>query len=165
MKIVIVDDRPYFMWEAIGKLRDIGVNEIVLLYFHGTYTYRSEKDYEIEQKCTELNVKLSHIKTNLEFRKQLNAYYEDKDTIFFVEYNLGDKTEFEDRIDIIYAKEKKQKGDFRIWFYTTQGEQIIDRLNRTFDDHTIPTVQFIPQKYILKLDYNYIQNKILSGNP
>lgn len=163
MRIIIVDDRPYFMWETIKELKRMEVDTIVLLYFHGGFTYRPEKDSEIEQKCKELDTQLFHIKSNLDLRQKLNEYYE-KDTLIFADYNLGDTDEFEDRVNIIYAKEKMQKEELNIWFYTTLGEKIVDRLNRTFDRHTIPLVEYIPQEYILKLDYDYIRDGLLAGN-
>ena len=57
-----------------------------------------------------------------------------------------------------------QKEELNIWFYTTLGEKIVDRLNRTFDRHTIPLVEYIPQEYILKLDYDYIRDGLLDRN-
>lgn len=164
MRIIIVDDRPFFMWEAIEKLQDMGADTIVLLYFHGNFTYRPEKDSEIEQRCRELDIQLFHIKSNLDFRQKLNVYYEDNDTIIFTDYNLGDTDMFEERVNIVYAKEKMQMGRLNIWFYTTLDEKTVDRLNRTFDYHTIPIVEFIPQECILKFNYEYIGDNILNEN-
>ncbi len=164
MRIIIVDDRPFLMWDTIQKLKGMEVDTIVMLYFHGPLTYRAEKDSAVKQKCGELGIKLIQIESRLDFRNQLDEYYSDKDTLLFIDYNLGESEDFENKIDIICAKEKmQQKNDFRIWFYTASSMQMVDRLNRIFDGHTIPVVEFIPQEYVLKLDYDYIQDKILNG--
>lgn len=167
MRIIIVDDRPFFMWGAIKKLKSMeAIDTIVMLYFHGKLTYRKERDSEIELECKKLGIELVQTDSTLVFRKQLDEYYADKDTLLFVDFNLGDVVDlFDNGIDIIYAKEKKQQEeDFRIWFYTTSGEDNVDKLNRIFDDHTIPVMKFIPQKYILELDYDYICEGILNRN-
>lgn len=164
MKIIIVDDRPFFMWDVIKKLKSMGVDTIVLLYFHGSFTYRHEKDSEIEQRCKEQDIQLFHIESNLGLRQKLDEYCEDEDTIVFADYNLGDTDIFEERTNIIYAKERMKKEKFNIWFYTTSDEEIVDRLNRTFDRHTIPIVESIPQMYTLKFDYDCIRDKILNRN-
>lgn len=164
MRIIIVDDRPFFMWDTIEKLKSMGVDTIVLLYFHGNFTYRHEKDSEIEQRCRELDIQIFHIKSNLDLRQKLDGYCEDKNTVIFADYNLGDTDIFEERIDIIYAKERMKKEKFNIWFYTTLGEEIVDRLNRTFNNQTIPIVEFIPQERILEFDYDCIRDNILNRN-
>lgn len=162
MKIIIVDDRPFFMWETIEQLKGMGVDEIVMLYFHGVFTYYPDRDSEIEQRCVQLKVPLVHIESNLEFRKQLDAYCAEENTLIFIDFGLGDTDIFEDRIDIVYAKEKMKSEKFPIWFYTGTGEVTVDRLNRTFNNRTIPVVKFIPQKEIFRLDYNYIRDEILN---
>lgn len=164
MKVVIVDDRPFLMWETIGQLRDMGVDEIDMLYFQGDLTHRPERDDEIEQKCRELNVPLIQTKRNIEFRKAMDKYWEEENTIIFVDYNLGDTEIFEKKIDITYAKEKRHRENFCIWFYTTLGEEIVGRLNEVFNNHTIPIVEYIPQEEKLEMDYEYIQDEILNGN-
>lgn len=167
MKVIIVDDRPFLMWEAVKRLKGMRpVDTIVMLYFHGILTYRKERDCEIEQKCKELGIELVQTDSTLVFRKQLDKYYEDKDTLFFIDFSLGDTPNpFDDGIDIIYAKEKKQQmNDFRIWFYTTSGMQTVDRLNRIFNNHTIPVVKFKPQEHVLELDYDFIENDIFDDN-
>ncbi len=165
MRVIIVDDRPYLMWETVEKLKGMKVDTIVLLYFKGSYTYRSEKDVEIEEKCAELDIQLDSTDKKMELTNLLDKYYADKDTLLFIDYNLGDIDTFEERVDIIYAKEKQQqKEDFRIWFYTATGIDTVNKLNRIFNNHTIPVVKFIPQDYILKLDYDYIEHSILKGN-
>lgn len=165
MRVIIVDDRPFFMWETVEKLQNMGVDTIVMLYFQGPFTYRPEKDAAIREKCGELGIQLVCTDKRTELMNLLDQYYEDQDTLLFIDFNLGDTDIFEERIDIIYAKEKKrQAGDFRIWFYTVTGIDTVNRLNRIFDGHTIPAVQFAPQEYILRLDYTYIQDNILNGN-
>lgn len=165
MRVIIVDDRPYFMWETVEKLKSMGVDTIVVLYFQGSYTYRPEKDVEIEEKCKELNIQFASTDKKMQLTNWLDEYYADKDTLLFIDFNLGDIDTFEEKIDIIYAKEKQQQqGDFRIWFYTATGIDTVNKLNRIFNNHTIPVVKFIPQEYILKLDYDYIEHSILKEN-
>lgn len=162
MKIVIVDDRPFLMWETIEKLKDMGVKEIVMLYFHGIFTYHPDRDSEIEQRCAQLGVSLVHVKLNTDLMEKLDAYCAEEGTLIFMDFGLGDIDTFEERVDIIYAKNKMQSGEFPIWFYTGTGEQTVNKLNRIFNNHTIPVVKFIPQKDIFELDYDYIRNKILN---
>lgn len=165
MKVIIVDDRPRLMWETVEELKKMKVETIVMLYFQGPLTYRPENDSVIEEKCKELDIQLFCTDKNTDLRNWLDEYYADRDTLLFIDYSLGDTDIFEERIDIIYAKEKKrQTEDFRIWFYTTSSAQVVDKLNRIFDDHTIPVMKFIPQEYVLQLDYDYIQHDILNGN-
>ncbi len=161
MKIIIVDDRPYFMWGPIRRLKEMGVDEIVVLYYHGIFTYFPDKDSEIAQKCEELGVKLFHIDQDTELMERLDGYCAEADTFIFMDFGLGDTDIFEDRIDVVYAKTKMQPGGFPIWFYTGMGEQVIDRLNRAFDNHTIPVEEFIPQREIMELDYDYISGQVL----
>lgn len=161
MKIIIVDDRPYFMWATIERLKEMGVDEIVMLYFHGILTYFPDRDSEIAQKCEKLDVELFHIDQNTELMERLDEYCAEADTFIFMDFGLGDTDIFEDRIDVIYAKTKMQPEGFPIWFYTGMGEQVIDRLNRTFDNHTIPVEEFIPQRAIMELDYDYIRRQVL----
>lgn len=166
MKVIIVDDRPFFMWGTVERLKEMEVDMIVMLYFQGPFTYRKERDSEIEQKCRELDIQLVQTDSTLELRKKLDEFYADEDTLLFIDFSLGDTDIFEDKIDIIYAKEKAQQTEkFRIWFYTTSGEHIVNRLNKIFKDHTIPVVNFKPQEYFLQLDYDYIQDQILNENP
>ncbi|MBD5483036.1 MAG: hypothetical protein HDR15_11050 [Lachnospiraceae bacterium] len=163
MKIIIVDDRPRYMWETIEKLKGMPVDEIVMLYFHGKFTYYPDNDNEIKQRCDDLDVSLVQIEQSSELMKQLDIYYAEDDTLIFMDFGLGDTDIFDDRVDIIYAKQKMSSERFPIWFYTGTGERTVARLNRTFNNHTIPTLEFIPQKYILRLDYDYIENEILNG--
>lgn len=164
MKVIIVDDRPYFMWETVEKLKNMGVKTIVMLYFQGPLTYRSEEDAEIRKKCENLGIEIVSTNKRTEFINRLDEYYNNQDTLLFIDYGLGDTDIFEEKLDIIFAKEKKQQeGDFRIWFYTASSAQTVDKLNRIFNGQTIPVVQFIPQERILKLDYDFIKNNILNG--
>lgn len=165
MRVIIVDDRPYLMWETVKKLKGMGVDTIVMLYFQGPFTYRPEKDCAISEECEKLHIELVSTDKRTKFIDYLDSYYVDQDTLLFLDFGLGDSDVFEDRIDIIYAKEKKQQaGEFRIWFYTASGAQTVDKLNRIFDDHTIPVVKFAPQDYSLELDYDHIQKKIFERN-
>lgn len=162
MKIVIVDDRPFLMWETIEKLKGMGVKEIVMLYFHGIFTYYPDRDSEIEKKCAQLGVSLFHLELNTDLMERLDVYCAEENTLIFIDWSLGDTDIFEERVDIIYAKKKIQSGRFPIWFYTVGDVRIVNKLNRIFNNHTIPVVRFIPQKGMLELDYDYIRNKILN---
>ncbi len=164
MKLVIVDDRPFFMWDAVKELKDAGIDDITMLYFHGPLTYRPEKNKEIEEECERLGIKLVHAASRLELQIRLDEHCADKDTILFVDYSLGDTDIFDDRINIICAREKAQNPeDFCLWFYIGGDDRTVKRLNKVFDGHTIPVAEFKPQIHVLKFDMDFIRNKFLDG--
>lgn len=164
MKIAFLEYRPWVLWDAIAKLKEMGVEDIHIIYYRGD-RYDPSRNDEIESECHRLNIELSTVK-NLGFEKKLDEYYADTDIVFFFHMTLpGDRSErFNERINVKYAEQKHQAGDNRIWFYTTAGSYYVDLLNKTFGGNCIPVPDFDVDRNQLVFDYDYIGNHILQQN-
>ncbi|MCM1043919.1 MAG: hypothetical protein NC417_00260 [Candidatus Gastranaerophilales bacterium] len=159
MKIAFLEYRPWVLWDAVAKLKGLGIGDIAIIYYHGD-RYDPEKDSEVNEKCESLGVELKDIE-NLGFESKLDELYAEPDMVFFFHLSLpGDRSQyFGDRINVVYAKKKQDAGENRIWFYTTAGVDSISLVNRTFDDHCIPVLDVEEDQYIF--DYEYIKKKVL----
>lgn len=164
MKIAFLEYRPWVLWEAVKKLRDMGVAEIKMIYYHGDLDDSTKKS-EVEAKCQEYGIELSDVE-NLGFEEKMDNLYADSDTVFFFHLTLpGDHSQyFDERINVKYAKKKQDAGENRIWFYTTAGVNTIDLLNRTFPNHCIPVLDVDVDKKQYIFDYNFIKDKIIGTN-
>lgn len=160
-KIAVLEDRPWVLWGFVKKIKEMGIEEVIIIYYHSPKNYEQSNDDSIQKECDEQKVKLIHIE-DLKFDEKMNELYSDGEMLFFFDLDIGDRSSyFEERINVRYANEKWEKGDRRIWFYTTSGPYNVDQINRKFEDHCIPVIDFDQPNNILVFDYKFIKKRVL----
>lgn len=158
-RIIVVEDRPWRTTNATIKLQEKGVEFYKTLYYPGTLISGQEKNNLQEyEKQTKIDVET--IKTQDEFVSKMEELYVLDDVIFLMDYDLkGDMNteDFYSRINIKYAKEKREQGEFKIRFYTTGGADVKEILVEEFEDYivSVPVLQdenvYWDEKEILKM--------------
>ena len=93
---------------TIRKMKSIKqIEEIDLLFYENSFEQKGEIEQSIVSECNELDVRLIRITEN-DFESKMNELYSDKDRIFFFDLVLDDNSDFfEERINVIYAKDRK----------------------------------------------------------
>lgn len=141
MKLAILEDRPWIIMNTIKKIESITqMEEISLLYYANSLQKTNDNGQNIISECELLGIKLISITEN-NFESKMNELYCDKERIFFFDLVLDDNSDFfEERINVIYAKERKK--DNRIWFYTTSGKYNISKIKKMFGNQYIPVIDY-----------------------
>lgn len=141
MKLAILENRPWIVMNTIRKMKSIKqIEKIDLLFYENSFAQKSEIEPSIVAECNELGVRLIRIAEN-DFDSKMNELYSDKDRIFFFNLVLDDNSDFfEERINVIYAKDRKD--DKRIWFYTTSGNYNITKIKNMFGKQYLPVIGY-----------------------
>lgn len=153
MKLAILEGRPWIIMNAIRKIKSIiQFDEIDLLYYVNSLEQKGKMEQKIFSECKKEDVRLIRITEN-DFERKMNELYSDKDRIFFFDLVLDDNSDFfEERINVIYAKNRKE--DKRIWFYTTSGKYNITKMKNMFGEQYIPVIDYDVKQDALVLNEN-----------
>lgn len=165
MKITVLEDRPWVMEHNIRMMQEKGAVVDQLVWFREQPESEPDKEKDkVDKLCGELKLKQVLV-NNANFNEELDKLYCEKDRIFLFDMDLaGDYSRhFEDRINAIYAKNKKREENSqgRIWFYTSGPASAVEQIKINFPDRNVPVVNFDPVDQQLYFDEKYIEKDIL----
>lgn len=138
-KIVIVCNRPWYYQHSIQNLQVKGITiESIVIYLEGPHqSLKSilKKIINFERKT---GIPIESVERQGKFINIMDRLYSDPDILFLMDYNLmfDISANFYERLNIKYAI--AHKDDQRIYFFTTGGKDIIDKLSARFPGHVIP---------------------------
>lgn len=142
-RIVLVEDRPWVVETSVKELMDKEVQFAATLFYPNNQLYREKQDELIDKFKENTGIEVIQIKSLEDFVYQMDEFFSDKKNIFLVDYDLkGDMRadDFDDRVNIRYAKNKNVEGsDSRIWFYTSGGAEVKNALAKAFPNNVIDT--------------------------
>lgn len=137
-KIVIVCNRPWFYQCSIQNLQRKGITiESIVIYLKGIHPiWRSIKKNVINFE-RETGIPIESVEDQINFLKIMDRLYSDPNILFLMDYNLmfDISSNFYERLNIKYAI--AHKDDQRIYFFTSGGKDIIDKLSAEFPGHVI----------------------------
>lgn len=142
-KVVIVEDCPWRMKDAILKMNDMHIEVEAILFYCG---YPGEKTEAITKKieqfieATGITPKeFSYVEKN----ERLDEYYEQQNTVLFLDVILKPDEEaryLKEWISIQYANKKREEdmnASKKIYFYTTGDETLVNRVAEIFPGQVI----------------------------
>lgn len=161
-KIIIFEDSLENTVAYVGRLAAMEVvSDINILLYCVNTTKAEEKIQELSDKFSE-KVKIEKV-TLWDYEERLDYFYAQENTLFLFDMNLnGDgSTMFSNRINVMYAKKKKQAGGElphpRIWFYTTTKAEQRAVLLEQFPECTL-SVQSVDKDGVhLNFDEEFMQ--------
>lgn len=157
-KLAILEDRPWIMRKMLEPLRNqYMLNELIIIYYDGPKAHSNENANDILEEYATKGVKVCRV-NNLNFEKTLNDLFGDEERIFFFNLVLtnDNASYFEDRINVVYAKKKKEYK--RIWFYTTADRKSIHKVKKEFGEQFIPVSDYISGEEVLLLDIESVKD-------
>lgn len=157
-KIIFLEDKPEKLTQVIADMQLIdGIDAIEVLYYNSKKPQNPEKVSELA-KILHVEVKAVNF---MSFENVLDELYEQPDNLFIFDTVLNEEEyhweTFTYRNNISYAlRKKEQNGDEnqRIWFYTTVGYDIKERIDDLFGTYVMQAQAEDNNKFKLYFDAN-----------
>lgn len=138
-RIVLLEDRPERLKSFVHEVNDgheVKMRVDKVFYYNPTIKQESE---EIKNLRKELDVPVQVVNI-WNFGSELDAVYNDPDTLFIFDTDLKEDLEeevFSYRINVNYAIRKKTKEPYKIWFYTVAGPYFETNIKRNFPGYVL----------------------------
>mgnify|MGYP004566061441 CR=1 FL=1 len=160
MNVTILEDRPWAVRKMVDEISKIeGVSERTLVFYCDSDKKKNDAT-EVMRKYQFDGVECYWV-DDVEFESTMNKLFEDDKRLFFFDLALNDKAEyFEERINVKYAQKRFREGDKRIWFYTTSDTFDINKINKQFERHNIPVLDYLIHEKQLVFDINRVREII-----
>ena len=133
-EIIIVEERPWMIQDAVKDLQQRGFTASKVLYVHSIFGYANLKAEFIRKFTDETGVQVIDIKTESELIREISDLKSNENNVFFIGYR-SDCNEIVTCIDYM----KHQGLDNRLWLYTILGNP--DNLYR-ITKNVLPTKEF-----------------------
>lgn len=142
-RLVLIEDAPWRAERNLVELKEAGV-EIEKILFFSTEENVPEEYEKLNFKMEEaLDIQIDRIGIGtLDFDNKLDLYYGRDDIFILIDLNLDEANTFEERINVKYANSKPDKGEGKIWFYTTGGKDLKSMLVQNFKNQLIDVKGF-----------------------
>lgn len=148
-KMIIVEDRPWVVKNAVVELgkRDVSVEKII--YYPNSYGDEADKQKQLDEFKKTTKTPIITIKEKIDVVKEMERCYEESDVVFLMDYDLENDLSIlpDERFNLRYVKRKEYEDNMcaskrRIWFYTTTGMEIVNYLQSNFPDQVVSVESF-----------------------
>jgi len=140
-KLVLIEDAPWRAEKNLKRLKEDGIEIERILFFTRGEDIPEEYKEQNAHLEESLGVRVDEVNT-VDFYRVLDQYYGQEDVFMIVDLNLDDANTFEERINVQYANSKENKGQGKIWFYTTGGKDLKSMLVQNFREQLIDVIGF-----------------------
>ncbi len=160
-KIVIVEDRPWVTEKDVLRLGKENIEIAAMIYYPNSNSTKQEQERMVQEFENKTRIKVQWVNSQKEFVDVMDQWYADEQVVFLVDFDLkGDgSTNFDNRINVLYVKDKQGAGNERFWFYTTGNVDVKSILMAQFKGHVID-VNFDFEQMLLEWKIEQIRKMV-----
>lgn len=143
-KIVIVEDRPWVTEQDVLSMKKQNIEIAAMIYYPNPNSTKQEQEELVQKFTNNTGVNVQWVNNQKEFVDAMDQWYADQQVVFLADFDLkGDgSTNFDNRINVLYVKDKQGTGNERFWFYTTGNVDVKSILMAQFKGHVIDVIMF-----------------------
>ena len=160
-RIVIVEDRPWVTEKDVLRLGKENIEIAAMIYYPNSNSTKQEQERMVQEFENKTRIKVQWVNSQKEFVDVMDQWYADEQVVFLVDFDLkGDgSTNFDNRINVLYVKDKQGAGNERFWFYTTGNVDVKSILMAQFKGHVID-VNFDFEQMLLEWKIEQIRKMV-----
>lgn len=160
-RIVIVEDRPWVTEQDVLRLGEENIEIAAMIYYPNSNSTKQEQERMVQEFENNTGINVQCVNSQKEFVDVMDQWYADEQVVFLVDFDLkGDgSTNFDNRINVLYVKDKQGAGKKRFWFYTTGNVDVKSILMAQFKGHVID-VKFDYEEMLLEWKIEQIRKMV-----